>query len=148
MALTKKIFLFLVPLLLVLLFAYTGASKLLGHAKFLAQLEKAGFESTALMVSYAVPVAELLIAILLCTARFRLTGIYLAATAMFFFTGYVLFILSRGPLPCSCGGVLAAMNWKQHLYFNIIFLVLSVASLAQHKSYYAYKGVSRKPLTE
>jgi putative oxidoreductase len=134
----------LAPLLLVLLFAYTGASKLLGHQKMLAQLEQSGLpEPLPQLASYAVPVVELVIALLLSFERSRLAGLWGACLAMLFFTGYVAFILSGKNIPCSCGGVIAKMNWQQHLYFNIFFLLVSILSLYYHKRYYAHnKGVS------
>jgi len=129
----------IVPLLLVLLFAYTGASKLLGHQKMLAQLEQIGLpEPLPQLASYAVPAAELVIALLLSFERWRLVGLWCACLAMLFFTGYVAVILSGKNIPCSCGGVISAMSWKQHLYFNIFFSLLSILSLYYHKKYYAH----------
>jgi hypothetical protein len=28
-------------------------------------------------------------------------------------------------LPCSCGGILETMNWKEHLVFNLVFVCLA-----------------------
>lgn len=134
-----------IPVLLTALFAYTGAAKLLGHAKFVAQLENILPAALAKITAYAVPVAELGIALLLCFKR--TAGLWLSAAALLFFTGYVALILSRSHLPCSCGGVIAAMGWKQHLFFNAAALLLALLSL-YYNNYYAYKEVSRKPLKE
>jgi putative oxidoreductase len=129
----------LVPLLLVILFAYTGTAKLIGHQKMLSQLQDTGLPGPLpQLAAYLVPIAELLIALLLIFESSRLVGLWTAAIALFFFTGYVAVILSGGHIPCSCGGVIAAMNWKQHLYFNIFFLLLSILSLYYHKKYYAH----------
>ena len=129
----------IVPLLLILLFAYTATAKLMAHAKTLSQLTDTGLvQPLAQIAAYAVPIAELLTAILLGFKRSRLKGLWCAFFALLFFTGYVAVILSGSNIPCSCGGVIAAMSWKQHLYFNIFFLLLSILSLHYHKRYYAY----------
>jgi hypothetical protein len=42
------------------------------------------------------------------------------------FTGYIGFmLLSNIELPCSCGGVISSLSWKNHLVFNILFLLLA-----------------------
>ena len=128
----------IIPLLLVILFAYTGASKLLGHAKTLSQLKDTGLPAPLPQIAaYVVPIAELVIALLLSVERSRLAGLWSAVFAMLFFTGYVAVILSGNNIPCSCGGVISAMTWKQHLYFNILLLMLSILSLYCYKKYYA-----------
>jgi len=32
-------------------------------------------------------------------------------------------------MPCGCGGVIEKMSWIQHLWFNLIFLALSIFAL-------------------
>lgn len=32
-------------------------------------------------------------------------------------------------LPCSCGGVIALLSWKQHIAFNLFFLSLAVIGI-------------------
>ncbi len=71
-----------IPVLLTALFAYTGAAKLLGHAKFVAQLENILPAALAKITAYAVPVAELGIALLLCFKR--TAGLWLSAAALLF----------------------------------------------------------------
>ncbi|MGC4102463.1 MauE/DoxX family redox-associated membrane protein [Ferruginibacter sp.] len=139
----------LIPLLLILLFAYTGTSKLTGHEKFLTQLEQLDMPYLIThFAAMAVPVAELLIAFLLVTERFKQAGLWLSVAAMLFFTVYVMVILSGKHIPCSCGGVISKMSWKQHLYFNISFLLLATWALYYKINYAHKKGVSRKPSTE
>jgi hypothetical protein len=46
---------------------------------------------------------------------------------MFLFTIYVGLMISFAPhLPCSCGGVIKQMSWKQHLTFNTFFTALAL----------------------
>jgi phage shock protein PspC (stress-responsive transcriptional regulator) len=41
----------------------------------------------------------------------------------------LLMLISDERLPCSCGGVLQQLSWKQHLIFNLFFLLLAVVGI-------------------
>jgi hypothetical protein len=57
-------------------------------------------------------------------------GIYGAFGLMLIFTFYIAYMIGfAAQLPCSCGGVLKEMSWKQHLFFNIGFTLLSLAGI-------------------
>lgn len=32
-------------------------------------------------------------------------------------------------IPCSCGGILESLGWREHLYFNLAFIALAVLAL-------------------
>jgi hypothetical protein len=32
-------------------------------------------------------------------------------------------------LPCSCGGIIAKLSWKEHVVFNLFFIANSVAGI-------------------
>jgi hypothetical protein len=36
-------------------------------------------------------------------------------------------------LPCSCGGIISKLSWKQHIIFNLFFIVLSVIGIRFQK---------------
>jgi hypothetical protein len=38
-------------------------------------------------------------------------------------------VLTSANLPCSCGGVIQQLSWKQHIVFNISFIVLGIAGI-------------------
>jgi hypothetical protein len=136
---------YMIPVALLLLFAYTGASKLVSHSLFLHQLSKMPLiKSYAAFISYFIPTIELVTAILLMIAPFRVTGLILSCLLMASFTAFVAFVLTGKHQPCSCGGVISEMNWAQHLIFNSAFTVLAITSLWYHKYLHVYKGVSRK----
>jgi putative oxidoreductase len=49
---------------------------------------------------------------------------------MLLFTFYILYmLLFEKHLPCSCGGVLKEMTWKQHLVFNLFFTAIAFTGL-------------------
>ena len=122
--------------LLVFLFVYAAVSKLLDLDKFRYQLGQSPFMTRfAPIAVWAVPLSEILISVTLIIKRSRTAGLYLSFYLMLVFSGYIYIMLRYSPyLPCTCGGVLSSMSWKQHLTFNLFFagLVLLAAILHQY----------------
>ncbi len=131
---------YIVPLLLIVVFAYTGLSKLIAHQLFLSQIRhlKLPFVLSNI-ASYALPTAELMVAVMLCFSSTKNLGLWASVLLMGLFTGYTIFVLAGKNIPCSCGGVLAAMTWTQHLYFNIALLLFAVVSTYYHNLLHVYK---------
>ncbi|SEL75637.1 hypothetical protein SAMN04488505_1021030 [Chitinophaga rupis] len=117
--------------LLIILFVYTGLNKLLDYEKFRFELGRSPFlQDLAPFIARTLPVGELMIALLIILKRTRLLGVYLSFALMALFTGYIWLMLhDANDLPCSCGGVLAAMSWNDHLIFNIAFTVLALIAI-------------------
>jgi hypothetical protein len=115
--------------LLILLFTYTGTSKLLTHTNFLWVLQRSPILKTfAQPLSWIVPILELMIAALLFIPSWRRTGFLCGVILMVCFTIYIGYMLLFTPnLPCSCGGVIKELSWKQHLIFNFTFTALAFA---------------------
>lgn len=131
-----------VSTLFVVLFAYTGMTKLITVREFAGTMWEVKFIRPYIdFLMYFIPSVELLIAILLSVstitiARFtiptRKIGLYLSAILMFAFCVYIAAmkaIYNPKDLPCSCGGIISQLNWQQHLYLNISFFVLSVVAI-------------------
>jgi len=121
----------IISALLLFLFVYAALSKLLDFDKFKYQLSQSPFiTNISWLVVWAIPLGEILISILLITKRTRLTGLYLSFFLMLLFTGYIFIMLRYSAyLPCSCGGVLSNMSWKQHFVFNLAFTGLSLLGI-------------------
>ncbi|HTI09219.1 MAG TPA: MauE/DoxX family redox-associated membrane protein [Puia sp.] len=117
--------------LLIFLFIYAALSKILDLDTFRYQLSQSPFISNISgFVTWAIPVGEILIAVSLIYKRTRLAGLYLSFFLMLLFTGYIYIMLRYSSyLPCSCGGVLSDMSWKQHFFFNLGFTGWSVAGI-------------------
>ena len=109
---------------LVFLFVYTASAKLLRIDIFAGQLERFPWISPlAKIMAWVVPSVELIVSALLLTGRTRVAGFYAALGLMLVFTTYLALMLSSDRhLPCSCGGVISSMTWKQHLFFNLFFI--------------------------
>lgn len=118
----------IIAIALICLFVYTGLSKLINFSTFNFQLGQSPYVNhIANFVSWSIPTAELITTLLLVFKRTRLVGFYLSFALMFLFTGYIYLMLHYSYfLPCSCGGILASMSWKQHLYFDAFFTFLSL----------------------
>lgn len=113
--------------LLIFLFVYTGVSKLLDLGIFQSQIaQSAMLAPYAKFLAWAVPIVELMLAGLLLFSSVRVWGLLGSAVLMLGFTIYVYLIWTYSPsLPCSCGGILEAMDWEAHLYFNSVLTILA-----------------------
>jgi hypothetical protein len=122
---------FFISILLIFLFAYTGSSKLLDSKGFAAVLSKIPLIGRgAGIVAILLPLAELLIALLLLFERTRLIGLYASLVLLSIFTVYLVYMVLAVPkLPCSCGGVIGTMSWKQHIVFNAVFVGVTVIGI-------------------
>jgi len=117
----------LIALLFVILFLYTGISKLMDYNVFREQIALSPLLAPiANWVAILLPVTEIIISVVLFIPRSRLIGLYASLVLMVLFTGYVVYILNYNEhLPCTCGGVLEALSWKQHLIFNGLLIALA-----------------------
>lgn len=131
---------FLFCFLLILLFTYTAFSKWLNMEAHLYAMRNQPFSRTVNnFLAHALPLAEIIAVILLVINTTRLLGLYLSLLLMTLFTGYVLVVLLDlfGRIPCSCGGVIELLGWKEHLVFNVFFLLISIAAIRLHKHIHA-----------
>ncbi|WP_276499387.1 MauE/DoxX family redox-associated membrane protein [Pontibacter litorisediminis] len=136
--------------LMIVLFLYTGLSKLLDVDTFRGQILLQPFPGwLEELVVWVLPPTELLVCGLLAFRPTRRAGLYAAAGLMAAFTGYVLLALAGafGSVPCSCGGVLRQLSWEAHLVFNLFFLALPVGAiiLEQKARQRGQSGVSPQP---
>ncbi|MBP1222349.1 DoxX family protein [Flavobacterium sp. 1355] len=124
------------------LFVYAAASKLLEFENFQAQLGQSPILGAYTgILSYAVITSELILAVLLAFSKTRLFALYSGFGLMAMFTVYIVIILNfSSNIPCSCGGVLENMGWKQHLIFNIFFIVLAFSAIIFNSVNYKKSG--------
>ena len=96
----------------------------------------------ASLVSWAIPLLELTVALLLIWKKTRLMGLYGAMGLMLLFTGYTLAIIFIAPYrPCSCGGVISLLSWEQHLVLNLVLLLLVLMAIWASRK---HKGIRWK----
>lgn len=118
----------IISTLFILLFVYAAVSKLLDFQKFRVQVGQSPIlTSLGNWIVILVPSIEILISIGLMFTKLRLKAMYGSLILMTIFTTYIVFILNFSPyVPCSCGGILDKMGWKEHLIFNLGFVLLAI----------------------
>lgn len=118
-------------LLYILLFVYASVSKILDFENFKVQLGQSPLISAfASWISWLIPTIEIIIALALISQKFRSIALLCAFALMTMFTAYIFIILHYSSfVPCSCGGILEKMGWKEHLVFNLVFLLFSVIAI-------------------
>jgi uncharacterized membrane protein YphA (DoxX/SURF4 family) len=127
----KYIFIEVISFLYVVLFVYAAVSKLLDFENFRVQLGQSPLLSAfAGVIAWIVPALELFIALLIVSKRLRIIGLFGALGLMIMFTAYIFIILNYSSfVPCSCGGILEKLGWTEHLFFNLVFIMLAAAGI-------------------
>jgi hypothetical protein len=115
----------------ILLFAYTGAAKLAEVHQFNEQLTSSPLlGSIAGVISWALPIGELLLAIGLLIPATRLKALYATFGLMSLFTIYVIVLLFIDKhISCSCGGIVEELTPTQHIIFNSACVILSILGI-------------------
>lgn len=117
----------IISALLIFLWAYAACSKLLQYDSFRGQLAASPFVGRfAGIIAAMLPVIELGAALMLTAKGTRIAGLYISFALLLIFTLYIAaMLLSGSHLPCTCGGVIQSLSWKQHLAMNILFIMLA-----------------------
>jgi hypothetical protein len=97
-----------------------------------------------------IPSVEIGISLLLVIPNLRKPGLLFSASLMSLFTLYIAYMLLFTPeLPCSCGGILNSLGWKEHLIFNLCFTTLAFMGWRfskMNKDFIAINRISRTPV--
>lgn len=130
----RSIIVEIIVMLFVILFLYTGISKLMDYSVFKEQLAESPVLGPMAKLAIGLPLIEFLTSLLLILPRWRLKGLYVSLALMTLFTGYIITILSfSDQLPCSCGGIVAQLSWQQHVAFNSSFILLALTGIIIEK---------------
>jgi uncharacterized membrane protein YphA (DoxX/SURF4 family) len=117
----------IISVLFIILFLYTGISKLMEYDVFKEQIaENPILNPVASFIAWALPLTEFLVSLMLIIPRWRLKGLYASLFLMIAFTIYIGGIMMfYKELPCSCGGIISLLSWNGHLILNSIFILLA-----------------------
>ncbi len=115
----------------IILFVYAATTKLLEYEKFTIQIGQSPLlTNIAGFIGWSVPTVEIVVAAMLAFSRTRLPGLYLGLGLMVMFTAYIFAVLNFSHhVPCSCGGILEQLGWKEHFVFNLGFVALALAGI-------------------
>jgi uncharacterized membrane protein YphA (DoxX/SURF4 family) len=125
----RQVLLECISALLILLFLYASLSKFMDFYTFTGEMMNQPLpHPLSRFMIWFIPITEILMCFALLFERTRLLGLYTSFGFMTLFTIYSIFILFNffGRIPCSCGGVIKKLTWKQHVVFNLFFMALSV----------------------
>ncbi len=127
----NQIILKTISILYIILFVYTASSKLINIDQFYYQIEEFPFISRlGIWITWGIPIIEILIAGLFLFPKYVLTALYASFSLMSLFTVYIFIVLIFGDnIPCSCGGVISTMGWREHILFNCVFILFSLIGI-------------------
>ena len=128
----RQVLLECISALLILLFLYASVSKFLDFKTFIKEMNNQPLpNSWTPFLVYFIPYSEILLSVALIFERTRLLGLYGSLVLMGLFTIYATLILVHvfSYVPCSCGGVIKRLTWRQHLILNLFFVTLSVVGV-------------------
>jgi uncharacterized membrane protein YphA (DoxX/SURF4 family) len=127
----KSLLVEIIALLFVILFLYTGISKWIDYYLFIESVGTTPLlEPVAGLIAISLPATEIIVSVLLFIPRTRLIGLYASLVLMVLFIIYIIYILNiDDKLPCSCGGILQQLSWKQHLVVNGVFVLLALTAI-------------------
>jgi hypothetical protein len=111
------------------LFLYSGITKTIGFGLFVNTLDKSLFfnDFNTRFIGIFVIAAEFAIPVLLFFESTALYGYLLSFLLLLLFTAYILLMFLLSPfLPCSCGGLIESLSWRQHIFFNVAFMAISL----------------------
>lgn len=128
----RQILLEVIVSLYVLLFLYASLSKFLDFRTFIKEMNNQPLpNSWTPFLVWIIPCSEIALSLALIFERTRLIGLYGSLALMSLFSGYTIIILSHAfsSIPCSCGGIIKRLTWRQHLALNLFFVGLAVAGI-------------------
>lgn len=117
--------------LLLLMWAYTFASKIFDFETFKRQINGAYIlSSLGSALPYILQILHSIIIVLLVRKAWRKIGLIVSLSALSIYTAYLIYILKFAPsIPCSCIAVMRGMNWQDQLYFNFTVLAINITGL-------------------
>ena len=131
----RQVILEVIATLLVLLFLYASLSKFLDFKTFIKEMNNQPLpNSWTPFLVWCIPCTEIALSIALIFERTRLPGLYGSLILMSLFTLYTIIILLHGfsYIPCSCGGIIRRLTWRQHLVLNLFFMALAITGIILH----------------
>jgi len=118
-----------ITILLLLLWIPVSLNKFIDFESFRLNMNRQPFSSSiANIIIYSLPFLEIATAILLVLPKYRLWGFIASTILMSIFTIYITSALLNiwDKIPCGCGLIISKLSWLEHIWFNLIFLALSI----------------------
>jgi len=120
------------PLLLILLWTFTGLEKLIRFDQSRKAFHNQTFPAElAEALSYLIPGVELLLALLLLFSVTRWWGYLGSVLLLTVFITYVglIWVGAFPRVPCNCAGILESLGWAEHFFLNLVCIGIGVWGL-------------------
>lgn len=114
--------------LLIFMFAYAAVSKFFNYSIFRFNLQEAPLVGDrADIAAIVLSVINLIPVLLLSIPYTRKAGFVYSFVLLLLYAAYISYaLLAAKGLPCSCSGIAPWLNWKNHLWVNLVLATLSV----------------------
>jgi len=126
---TKKYILKISPVIVGILFLYTGLRKLWeGDLFYHTLLNSINIENQLIIegLSLGIPIVEIITSYTLLFYPKKNIGLYISLIVLIVYSGYLINLLFfQEEIPCTCRTILPLLGWYGHLYFTLsLFLFL------------------------
>lgn len=127
----KDWIIYIIGLICLFLFTISAYSKIVDHERFVSGLSAVKYIGQyAKFISWAVPVAEVTVSLLLLLPQTTKWGLYSFTGLMTVFTLYIVIMINwADKKPCHCNLIVEKLSWVEHLWFNIGFISLAIFAL-------------------
>lgn len=120
--------------LIALLWLYTSVYKFLQIDNSITQLGDSPLIAPfAVWFGYGLPIIEFALFLMLLIHKTRKYALIGSTILLSLFTVYIIIILNyyRADTPCTCGGIISKLGWKNHIYFNLSFILMAIYVLVE-----------------
>jgi hypothetical protein len=135
--------------ILVFIYLYAAVSKFIDFRVYLKDMHNQPFPLwVSNILLWLIPISELFICFALISHQGKTIGLFSSLILISLFSVYILAILNHSfkYVPCSCGGLIRKLTWKQHLFFNLF--IMSVSLLGIRIQFKVYQNNFRKGIAE
>ncbi|MHA8080663.1 MauE/DoxX family redox-associated membrane protein [Aquirufa regiilacus] len=110
------------------IYFFSGVDKSLNFEKFVIQFARSPFAPSFFLKEFSIfiIIIEILLCLMLFIEKLNKSALFGFFILSFLFTAYIFLMLIYSPhLPCSCGGLVDFLSWKQHLFLNLFLTITS-----------------------
>jgi hypothetical protein len=143
----RKMIVEVIAFLLMLLFLYASVSKWLAFKTFIGDINNQPFPNWLTpWITNLLPPIEVMIVMALMFEKTRTAGFYASLILMSAFSIYSAAVLLKffDYIPCSCGGIIKNLTWRENLVLNLFFVAISIAGILLRKNRFGKEGLNKK----
>lgn len=142
----RKMIVEVIAFLLMLLFLFASVSKWLAFKTFIGDINNQPFPNWLTpWITNLLPPMEVLIVLALMFEKTRTAGFYASLILMTAFSIYSAAVLLKffDYIPCSCGGIIKNLSWRDNLILNLFFVAISIAGIVLRKNRFGKEGPNK-----